>query len=61
MCAIRTVLMTADSVGGVLTYAIELGRELTRREVRVALAVMGGPLPRPWVPDRVGGSTSGSR
>lgn len=47
MHAIRTVLMTADSVGGVLTYAIELGRELTRREVRVALAVMGGPLSEP--------------
>lgn len=40
----KTVLMTADSVGGVFGYAIELARGLARRGTRVVLAVMGGPL-----------------
>lgn len=38
------VLMTADTVGGVWTYAVELARELEARGVRVAIATMGGPL-----------------
>lgn len=38
-----TVLMTADAVGGVFSYAIELSRALARRGVRVVLAIMGGP------------------
>lgn len=38
------VLMTADAVGGVWTYALDLGRELTARGHEVHLATMG---PRP--------------
>jgi glycosyltransferase involved in cell wall biosynthesis len=38
------VLMTADTVGGVWTYAVELARELEVRGVRVAIATMGAPL-----------------
>lgn len=40
----RHVLMTADTVGGVWTYAIELSRALSRNGVRVSLATMGAPL-----------------
>ena len=36
--------MTADTLGGVFTYAIELARALAGHGVRVALATMGGPL-----------------
>jgi glycogen synthase len=35
------VLMTADAVGGVWTYAVELCRALAVRQVEVILAVMG--------------------
>lgn len=35
--------MTADTVGGVWTYAVELAAGLRRLGVRVALATMGGP------------------
>lgn len=38
------VLMTADTVGGVWTYAITLCKALERRGVSVVLATMGGPL-----------------
>src|SRR3954466_15750621 len=38
------VLMTADTVGGVWTYAAELARELGRRGVAVDLATMGAPV-----------------
>ncbi len=38
------VLMTADSQGGVWTYAMELARALGRRGVEVVLATMGPPL-----------------
>jgi glycogen(starch) synthase len=38
------VLMTADTVGGVWTYAVELAHELESRGVRVAIASMGAPL-----------------
>jgi len=41
---IPRVLMTADTVGGVWTYALELCRALGRRGVEVALATMGAPL-----------------
>jgi glycogen synthase len=37
------VLMTADTVGGVWTYAVDLARELAARGVEVALATMGAP------------------
>jgi glycogen synthase len=35
------ILMTADTVGGVWTYAIELAHTLTQHGVRVSLATMG--------------------
>jgi glycosyltransferase involved in cell wall biosynthesis len=38
------VLMTADTVGGVWTYAVELARELAARGFRVAIAAMGAPV-----------------
>lgn len=38
------VLMSADTVGGVFHYAVELARQLCRRGVKVALATMGAPL-----------------
>ena len=38
------VLMTADTVGGVLTYALTLASELERYGVEVHLATMGAPL-----------------
>jgi glycosyltransferase involved in cell wall biosynthesis len=42
---LRHVLMTADAVGGVWTYALELARALALQGVRVSLATMG-PAPR---------------
>lgn len=41
------LLMTADTLGGVWHYAVELARALDRRGVRVALATMGAPLASP--------------
>jgi glycogen(starch) synthase len=38
------VLMTADTVGGVWTYAVELARALVARGVHVGIATMGAPL-----------------
>jgi glycogen synthase len=40
------VLMTADTVGGVWTYALELARALQAEGLEVALATMGSPLSR---------------
>jgi glycosyltransferase involved in cell wall biosynthesis len=40
----QRVLMTADTVGGVWTYAVELARELDARGVAVAIATMGVPV-----------------
>ncbi|MHB8283256.1 MAG: glycosyltransferase family 4 protein [Caulobacteraceae bacterium] len=37
------VLMTADAVGGVWTYALDLSRGLAAADVRVTLAVLGPP------------------
>jgi glycogen(starch) synthase len=37
----RRILMTADSVGGVWTYALELTRSLQEYDVEVLLALMG--------------------
>ncbi|HEU5118501.1 MAG TPA: glycosyltransferase family 4 protein [Isosphaeraceae bacterium] len=42
----RRVLMTADTIGGVWTYALELARALAAFEVQVVLATMGSPLSR---------------
>ena len=39
----RRLLMTADAVGGVWTYALELARALAPHGVEIALAVMGPP------------------
>ncbi|TGD80534.1 glycosyltransferase family 4 protein [Hymenobacter wooponensis] len=38
------ILMTADTVGGVWTYALELSQALAPYGTRVALATMGAPL-----------------
>jgi glycogen synthase len=38
---VRRVLMTADAVGGVWTYVLDLSRALGERGVRVSLALMG--------------------
>jgi glycosyltransferase involved in cell wall biosynthesis len=40
----RKILMTADTVGGVWTYAIELIRALAKFKIQVELATMGAPL-----------------
>src|SRR4051794_11931161 len=37
----RRILMTADTVGGIWDYALELAGGLSRRGIHVALAVMG--------------------
>jgi glycogen(starch) synthase len=39
-----TVLMTADTVGGVWTYAVELAAGLARRGTQVHVATMGAPV-----------------
>jgi glycogen(starch) synthase len=44
MTAPRRILMTADTVGGVWTYALELAAALAPHGVEIALATMGGPL-----------------
>lgn len=44
MKAPQHVLMTADGIGGVWTYAMELSRSLAAKRVRVSLAVMGAEL-----------------
>jgi glycosyltransferase involved in cell wall biosynthesis len=41
---VRSVLMTADTVGGVFTYALTLAEALGREGVRVTLATMGDAL-----------------
>lgn len=38
------VLMTADTIGGVWTYAMELARVFCEQDIEVALATMGAPL-----------------
>ena len=45
----RHIVMTADAVGGVWTYALDLGAALVRRGSRVTLAVLG---PAPSDPQR---------
>lgn len=50
---VRRVLMTADTVGGVWTYALELCQALAVDGVRVELATLGAPLsPAQWVEAR---------
>jgi glycosyltransferase involved in cell wall biosynthesis len=48
------VLMTADTVGGVWTYALELAGALAPHGVEIALATMGAPL-TPAQREEVGG------
>ena len=38
------VLMTADTVGGVLAYAVQLTQALCGSDVEIVLATMGGPM-----------------
>ena len=38
------VLLTADTIGGVWTYAVDLARGLATRDVEFALATMGAPV-----------------
>ncbi|HEY0457015.1 MAG TPA: glycosyltransferase, partial [Verrucomicrobiae bacterium] len=40
----KRVLMTADTVGGVWTYAMQLARALRIYDVQIILATMGAPL-----------------
>src|SRR5437016_556960 len=40
----KRILMTADGVGGVWTYALDLCRSLGPRGIEVGLATMGQPL-----------------
>src|SRR5690348_7807665 len=40
----RRILMTADCIGGVWTYALELAHALSRHDVQIILATMGRPL-----------------
>lgn len=47
----KKVLMTADTVGGVWTYAIELSAALAKKGVGVSLATMGAPLNAQQVSD----------
>ncbi len=42
----RPILMTADPVGGVWTYALELCGELGRADIKIVLATMGRKLSR---------------
>jgi glycosyltransferase involved in cell wall biosynthesis len=51
-----SVLMTADAVGGVWTYSLELAAALARRDVHVTLAVMG---PAPSADKRRAASAAG--
>ncbi len=39
---LRRILMTADAIGGVWTYAIELAKEYKKRNIEVVMVVMGG-------------------
>lgn len=41
---IRSILMTADTIGGVWTYALELSEALQPYGIRIFLATMGAPL-----------------
>jgi glycogen(starch) synthase len=43
-CAVKRVLMTGDTVGGVWTFTLDLAEALGEKGVDVILAAMGGPL-----------------
>src|SRR5688572_11572468 len=42
----RRILMTADTIGGVWTYVLELARALQEYQIEISLATMGAPLKR---------------
>ena len=44
---VRRLLMTADTVGGVWTYALDLSKALSKRGIAVDLATMGATLTPP--------------
>ena len=46
MAEVRSLLMTADPLGGAFTHAVDLAAELANRGIRVTLATMGGKLSR---------------
>lgn len=48
------ILMTADTVGGVWTYALELAQALGAQNVEVILATMGAPLSHTQVTEAAG-------
>jgi len=49
MASLPHVMMTADTVGGVFTYSLELSAALARLGARVTLCTMGEPLsPAQW-------------
>lgn len=48
---IEKVLMTADTIGGVWTYSIELAAALEKKGVQVFLATMGASLTRQQIED----------
>jgi len=41
---LKRILLTADAVGGVWTYALELSQLLQQQQIQIVLASMGGPL-----------------
>ncbi|HEX2983808.1 MAG TPA: hypothetical protein VHO28_09730 [Ignavibacteriales bacterium] len=41
---IKRILMTADPIGGIWSFSLDLAGELSKHNVDVHLAVMGGPL-----------------
>lgn len=52
MATPRRILMTADAVGGVWTYALDLARELSSRNIDIHLGTLGPP-PSPWQREEV--------
>jgi len=44
LCLPKRILMTADTLGGVWTYALQLTHALAALEIEVILATMGAPL-----------------
>jgi hypothetical protein len=41
---VQRILMTADTIGGVWTYALELAQALQSYDIELVLATMGAPL-----------------
>lgn len=42
-CSLSRVMMTADAIGGVWNYAIDLARGFAAREIETVLAILGPP------------------